>query len=236
MDFAPGVAIGRRVLSDADLAGARVGLAEALAAELAKIHGIRPDGAAGLLTSGYNADPGASPADASLGFLRRRIDALPEPRPAMELVYAWLAAHAPPRGEVVLCHGDFRTGNFLVAPEGLVALLDWEFAHWGSPAEDLAWICMRDWRFGRVELPCGGFASRAAWYDAYARASGRAVDPTEVRWWEIASNASWAAGCVEQGERFLSGRESDFELVAIPRRAAEMEHEALRLIALGGEA
>jgi hypothetical protein len=35
---------------------------------------------------------------------------------------------------------------------------------------------------------------------------------------------------VQQGERYLSGDEQDIELVAIARRAAEMQWEALRLL------
>ena len=39
--------------------------------------------------------------------------------------------------ELVLCHGDFRTGNFLVHGGSLVALLDWAFAGWGDRLEDI---------------------------------------------------------------------------------------------------
>ena len=59
----------------------------------------------------------------------------------------------PSRQEITLVHGDFRTGNLMVSPRGLEAVLDWEFAHWGAPEEDLAWLCVRDWRFGRLDKP-----------------------------------------------------------------------------------
>jgi len=67
----------------------------------------------------------------------------------------------------------------------------------------------------------------------YEQASGRTVDRGALHWWSVLSNLSWAGGCIYQGERYLSGEESDFELVAIARRSAEMEHEALRLIERG---
>lgn len=43
--------------------------------------------------------------------------------------------------EPVLVHGDFGPNNILLDPETfeVTALLDWEFAHIGSPIEDLAW-------------------------------------------------------------------------------------------------
>jgi aminoglycoside phosphotransferase (APT) family kinase protein len=149
------------------------------------------------------------------------------------MIVRWLADHAPPRTLVTLVHGDFRTGNFLLAPDGLSAILDWEFAKWGSPDFDLAWICVRDWRFGQLDRPVGGFAKREEFYAAYEEASGRKLDRDVLLWWEVYGNLGWAIGSVQQSLRYLSGAESDIELVAIGRRAAEMEFEALRLIERG---
>jgi hypothetical protein len=90
-----------------------------------------------------------------------------------------------------------------------------------------------DWRFGRLDKPVGGFASREALHEAYAKASGRKVRPEDVHFWEVLGNVNWATGSVHQGERYLSGEETDIELIAIARRAVEMEYEALRLIEQG---
>ena len=49
----------------------------------------------------------------------------------------------------------------------------------------------------------------------------------------VEGNVRWAAASIYQGERYLSGEESDIELVAVARRATEMEYEALRLIEVG---
>ena len=99
--------------------------------------------------------------------------------------------------------------------------------------EDLGWICVRDWRFGRLNRPAGGVATRADFYAAYAEASGKDVDPADVHAWEVLGNLRWAGGAIYQGERVLEGHSTDLELLAIPRRAAEMEYEALRLIDVG---
>lgn len=228
LDWVEGDAIGRKVLRDPSLAKARQGLAAELGAELAKIHRILPADApalAALLPVPTEPDP----ALAALAFARRMIDALPVPSPALELALLWLEENRPKNGPFVLVHGDFRTGNFMVTPDGLSGILDWEFARWGAPEEDLAWICLRNWRFGELDKPVGGFADRESLYRAYEAEGGRPVDPELVRFWEVVGNVRWAAGCVLQGERYLSGAEDDLELVAIPRHAAEMELEALRL-------
>ena len=165
--------------------------------------------------------------------MRKSIDAIHGPRPALELIHRWLTENAPAKEDVVLVHGDFRTGNFMVGPDGLVAILDWEFSHWGSRYMDLSWVCMRDWRFGQLDLPVGGFGARAPFYEAYELESGITLDPKLLYYWEIVGNLNWAIGSVYQSERYVYGGEDEFELVAIGRRAAEMELEALRLIEKG---
>lgn len=225
MERVEGEAIGRRVVSHPSLAPARARAAVEWAGELAKLHAVtpRPD-----LVAALGAPP-ADPLAAQVAACRALADAQDAPRPAIELALAWLARQSAPR-EVVLIHGDFRVGNLLCRPDGLAAVLDWEFAHWGSPLEDLAWLCVRDWRFGALGLACGGVATRAALVEAYRAASGREVDLAALRAWEVLGNVRWALGSLEQGRRFTSGERPDLELLAIARRAPEMEWEALRLI------
>ncbi|MEW6430955.1 MAG: phosphotransferase family protein [Myxococcota bacterium] len=229
LDWAQGEAIGRRVVRSPELEAARQTLPRALAENLAKLHTVTPPKEPALPLP----VPEGGPARLAIDGLRRQLDGLPGVYPAVELGLKWLEANRPETEETVLVHGDFRTGNFLVTPDGLSAILDWEFAHWGSPYEDLAWISVRDWRFNRLDLPVGGFAARAPFYDAYAQASGRRVDEAQVLWWEICGNLRWAVGSLFQGERYLSGEQSDLELIAIARRSTEMEYEALRLIRTG---
>lgn len=230
LEWAPGVAIGRRVVRNPELADARAALPRQLAIQLARIHRITPSTHPDLPISALGATFDGDPTRSALAGLRWLLDELAEPHAAMELALAWLEEHRPTGAEATLVHGDFRTGNFLVTRQGLSAVLDWEFAHWGSPAEDIAWLCVRDWRFGMLTRPVGGFAERSTFYAAYEAESGRTVDPVEVHWWEVCGNLRWAAGAAQQGERYLSGKQTDIELIAIARRCAEMEYEALRLI------
>lgn len=236
LDWVEGVAIGRQVVQAPELASARSTLSDTLASELGKIHSVTKTTHPTLIPSrvGWQ-DPATSddPVSNTLAALRATLDDMPEPHPALEWAFDWLLRHPPARSELVLVHGDFRTGNFMLTPEGLAGILDWEFAHWGQAEEDLAWISVRDWRFGVLDKPIGGFAERASFYEAYERASGRRVDREAVHYWEVWGNVHWAAGCVYQGERYRSGQSTDLEFIAIARRAAEMEYEALRLIQKG---
>jgi len=223
LDRIEGEAIGRKIVSDPRLASGRALLVDELSQILSRIHTVTPEGHPDLPLE--DSDP--------LEAVETWLKPLPEPHPALSLALKWLDNHRPSPRATTLVHGDFRTGNFMLTPEGVSGILDWEFAHWGCPEEDLGWIAVRDWRFGQLDKPIGGFATRTAFYDAYEVASGQQVEWDAVHWWEIMGNVRWAAGCACQGQRYLRGEVVDLELIAIARRAAEMEWEALRLIEQG---
>lgn len=230
MDWVDGTAIGRQVVKGAAQQDTGRMLGALLAQELARIHTISAITHPDLFPERDRLER-TDPVGAALAGLRESMDRLPSPRPALELVFSWLDTHRPAALEVTLVHGDFRTGNFMLTPAGLSGVLDWEFSHFSSPAVDLAWIAVRDWRFNVLDKPIGGFCDRASFYRAYSAASSRKLSPELLHWCEILGNARWAAGAVHQGQRYLE--QPDLELIAIARRAAEMEWEALRLIERG---
>ncbi|MCG8349986.1 MAG: phosphotransferase family protein [Chloroflexales bacterium] len=224
-----GETIGRKIVKDPGLATARARLPQHMGQALATIHSIdyamHPD-----LATLPKPPSGQTPAQASIVQLETDLDQLGEPHPALEVALRWLRLHEPPPVESVLIHGDFRIGNMVVNPDGLVGVLDWEFAHLGDPAEDLAWPLTRDWRFGVDHLHFGGVDQADAFLAAYAAASGHQVDPARVAYWEIMSNVKWAIGALNQAQRHLSGAEHNLEFASLGRRCAEMELEALALI------
>ncbi len=235
MELVEGEALGRRVVAHPSLAEARRTLVGDVARKLGKLHTVVPAAHSALVA--LLGPPPTDPLAAAVEGLRRMAEVTGSRRPATELALAWLAERAEQLGpaasaggEVVLCHGDLRVGNLLVGPDGLAAILDWEFARWSAPAEDLAWFCVRDWRFGSVKLAAGGVGTRAHLREAYHAASGRTIGADELRAWEVLGNVRWALGCLEQGRRYTSGERTDLELLAAARRAPEVEHEALRLI------
>lgn len=227
-----GRAHGRYVVKDRELNAYRAKMPTDIARNLAAIHSLRP-GANSDLDAVLGPGPvpaSTGPALAGVAHLLSGLDALGEPHPALELGLNWLRANAPTTAQPVLVHGDFRTGNFMVSPDGLQGIVDWEFAHWGDPHEDLSWLCMRDWRFGKNNRPVGGFANRDEFYALYETASGTAVDPERVRYWEIFGNAAWGLGAAQQARRHLTGQDRGIEYASIGRRSGEMEWELMRLI------
>jgi aminoglycoside phosphotransferase (APT) family kinase protein len=50
--------------------------------------------------------------------------------PALDKLIAWLPAHIPDGDETGICHGDYRIGNLMFAPNEprVVAVLDWELS------------------------------------------------------------------------------------------------------------
>ena len=203
MRHAPGIALGRRIVKDTTLGGDRDALAERLGEELAKIHAITPPRA----DLDFLERPEPDPARFTIRRCRAYLDALGAPQPGLEWGLRWCEVHAPPPGDVVLVHQDFRTGNYLIDKHGLSAILDWEFCAWGDPMSDLAWFCAKCWRFGRPDLEAGGIAPRAPFYQGYERASGRTVDPERVAYWEVMAHLRWAVIALQQGDRTLSGGE-----------------------------
>jgi aminoglycoside phosphotransferase (APT) family kinase protein len=109
-------------------------------------------------------------------------------------------------------------------------VLDWEVAHLGDPHEDLGWLCMNAWRFGRIDKPVGGFGDRSQLYADYEAASGTAVDADRVRFWEVYSTLKWGVVCQWFASQYLSGEVRTLERAAIGRRVSETELDLLDLI------
>jgi aminoglycoside phosphotransferase (APT) family kinase protein len=73
-------------------------------------------------------------------YEQRWRQAMPNPSVPLELAFQWLREQLPRiDGAAVLVHGDPGFQNTLIEGDELVCLLDWEFAHAGDPAEDLAY-------------------------------------------------------------------------------------------------
>lgn len=233
MDHADGVSAGREMLDRADLAEARALLPAQLGEQLARIHAMdrtQPD-----LDDLPVPRPSFSPSQEALAEIRAAILKLGVHNPTFEFGLRWLEKRAPVCPQPVVLHGDFRVGNFLVGPRGLAGIIDWEFAHIGDPAEDLAWISLRHWRFHHGEMRFGGLAPVPdAFYAAYEAAGGRPVNRESVAFWSVLGNLRWAVLCLAQSRRHLSGQDRNVELASLGRRSAELQLEMLRLIAEQG--
>lgn len=220
-DAIDGETIVRRIHRALDNAG-RARLLQQCATALAAIHRADPNGI------------GLSPSD-QLAEWRDRLDEMGDTTATFEWAFRWLQAHQPSPSPQVLVHGDFRMGNLIVDEAGLAAVLDWELVHTGEVYEDLAWFCIRAWRFGAPEdLGAGGLGSVESFLSAYESAAGLTLDRDVFRWWLTVATLRWGVICRFQAERHLSGQAPSVELAAIGRRVSETEWDVLDLLQGGG--
>lgn len=162
---------------------------------------------------------------------RERLDAMGDTTATFEWAFRWLAAHRPPPSATVLVHGDYRMGNLIVDGSTLAAVLDWELVHAGDAYEDLAWFCIRAWRFGApASLGAGGLGSIESFVRAYEDAAATAVDRVALHWWLVLATLRWGIICRHQAERHLSGQFRSVELATIGRRVCETEWDLLGLL------
>jgi aminoglycoside phosphotransferase (APT) family kinase protein len=253
----PGETIPRRVLRSLDELrrnghDTEAGMAASCGRALAAIHRIDLDGLR-LSQPLETLDRGRY-----VDHLRERLDDLPTPYPTFRFALNVLAGDVPagnvlagdvPAGNVLagdvadgstgptngsrsdlrVVHGDFRNGNLIVADGEIRAVLDWELAHLGDPMEDLAWLCLRTWRFGRDDNPAGGFASLASLRAAYEDHGGEWRQDA-FDWWTIARTTWWGIGLAAQAARFIDGSSTSIVHAASGRRVVELEYDLLQLL------
>ncbi len=230
MRRASGSAAAHRITRDPSLDPVLPGIAEQLGRELARIHTIRPPRPDLGFLAPYER---SGPADQIAAF-HDYLDTHPRPRPVLEWALRWLETHMPNPVAPVLCHHDFRTGNYLLDDGRITGILDWEFAGWGDGHEDIGWFCSKAWRFARFDREAGGIADRAPFYRGYERESGRRIDPARVHYWEVLASVRWAVIALQQADRHLQGGERSLDLALTGRRAGECELELLLLLDPGG--
>jgi len=131
--------------------------------------------------------------DAIPGYAGARI-------PGVEVVAAWLDAHAPATWAPGLLHGDFHFGNVLIHPERgeLAAIVDWELATVGDPLLDLGHL-LATWptnpsgvgaTLAKIALPSPD--------ELIARyATGSTRDLSAVRWYQVL--ACYRLGIILEG-------------------------------------
>ncbi len=217
-----GETLGARIVRQDAFAAVRPGLARRCGEVLAAIHAVDDPALEGLRTADARSELDRYEA------IYRETGA---ERPVFELGFRMLRARAPVLERPVLVHGDFRNGNLIVHPQrGLAAVLDWELAHLGDPAEDLGWICVNSWRFGRHDKPVGGFGDTRDLLDGYAAAGGTPVSPERVAYWQALGSLKWGVMCLIMYRSFATGADPSVERAMIGRRASEAEIDLLPLL------
>jgi aminoglycoside phosphotransferase (APT) family kinase protein len=124
----------------------------------------------------------------------------------MEAAFGWLRQHLPCiKGPTTAVHGDAHFANLLALDDKLVCLLDWEFAHPGHPADDLAY--------------CRGYVETIMqWSDFlahYRDHGGRAVSEAQLQFfavWGYLRNITFGANMLRD---FSAGKLHGIQHLAI---------------------
>ncbi len=135
-----------------------------------------------------------SPLDEILLWESRYLANRLEPLPALASLFRWLKAHVPTPTRLSLVHGDLRPGNFLFEGGHLHALLDWEMAHIGDPAEDIAWVYRALWS-----------PEKFLGIDEFSRIHGMAIMQQHILYYRIFSEVKFATLSLSAANAFACG-------------------------------
>ena len=227
MRWVDGETLGGRIVRSPGLADVRPRLARQCGEILARIHAVELEG--GALSGRLR----TMPPETCVREVWQRYRSLGAPAPMIDFSARWLLDHLPAPGRLTLVHGDFRNGNLIVTPKGIVAVLDWELAHIGDPVRDLGWLCVNSWRFGMRDLPVGGFGDTRELLDGYRSVSGVSVDESHLRFWQVFGSFFWAVLCLEMAAIYRRGEDTGLERPAIGRRSSEAQMDCVDLLIPG---
>lgn len=232
MSFADGAIITTRTPDSLATPALRARIGDSLVGTLVALHAVdwRSAGIAGR-PEGFNGRHLARIA----AIVADDAGALAEPfRP----VHEWLAANVPAESGASLIHNDFRIGNIVIDddadPGAVAAVLDWELAAVGDPLLDIAYLAASVPASVRLPTPVRdlstaflepGYPGRTALLDAYADASGRALD--DIAWHLAFTQFKLAALYEYSHRRALAGEGDQYyrDHVLVERFLAAAERE-----------
>jgi aminoglycoside phosphotransferase (APT) family kinase protein len=152
-------------------------------------------------------------------WMRKRL----EPSVKLETVFAWLEANIPPDPGIapVLVHGDYGFHNLIMDQGEVTAILDWEFAHMGDPAEDVNY-CRQ---FIERYVPFDYFLER------YTARGGKPYDMARDRYFTVFRNLRNAVASIGALRAFYAAVPGNVKMATAglaynPR----FELEAMRLV------
>ena len=226
MEWLEGETMGQRIVKLPELDAAREKLAFECGQALARIHAIEvPDTLRQVL---HSVSPEALVRETWDAYI-----ALETPEPMIDFTAQWLLRNVPPQSDSALVHGDFRNGNLMVSREGITAVLDWELCHLGDPMRDLGWLCVNSWRFGRRDLPVGGFGTVDDLVAGYEVESGGCVDRGALHFWEVFGSFWWSVTTLGMAQTWRTGETPSVERPVIGRRSSEAQMDCVHLLIPG---
>ena len=226
MEWLEGETMGQRIVKLPELEAAREKLAFECGQALARIHAIEvPDTLRQVL---HSVSPEALVRETWDAYI-----ALETLEPMIDFTAQWLLRNVPPQSDSALVYGDFRNGNLMVSREGITAVLDWELCHLGDPMRDLGWLCVNSWRFGRRDLPVGGFGTADDLVAGYEVESGGCVDRGALHFWEVFGSFWWSVTTLGMAQTWRTGETPSVERPVIGRRSSEAQMDCAHLLIPG---
>lgn len=150
------------------------------------------------------------------------------PLPLLHRSIRWLKDHPPVAPRLCIVHGDYRAGNFLQDANRITAVLDWELVHLGDPHEDIAWACMK-FLSGGSDLVCG-LMPRAAFLTQYEKATGTAISPHSLKFYEVLSLVKICAMNLRAASRIENGTAPDLRMATFGFGLPGLQLEMSRII------
>jgi aminoglycoside phosphotransferase (APT) family kinase protein len=226
MEWLQGETMGQRIVKLPELQSARENLAFECGQALARIHAIEvTDRLREVLHS-------VAPEDLVQETWEAYIT-LETPQPMIDFTAQWLLRNLPAQSDSTLVHGDFRNGNLMVAEQGITAVLDWELCHLGDPMRDLGWLCVNSWRFGRRDLPVGGFGTVDELVAGYEAQAGTCIDRDALHFWEVFGSFWWSVTTLGMAQTWRTGETPSVERPVIGRRSSEAQMDCVHLLIPG---
>jgi aminoglycoside phosphotransferase (APT) family kinase protein len=140
--------------------------------------------------------------------------------PLLLHAFDWLAANVPAPVRTGLCHGDYRIGNFIVDEGRIVTILDWELAHVGDVASDVAWAALPLFR-GRSPL-YSHLLTHDDFLAVYERNGGPAIGAASFTYWTIFNLVKAAVPHIRAARAFEDGGSNDLRLAAMGHQAVHI--------------
>jgi aminoglycoside phosphotransferase (APT) family kinase protein len=208
MEFAPGSIYGTVVERQSTLPESTF---IELAYELARLHQLPLDALGASATTIFGrAALNQSIAQRNLALQRENLHywlaKRSEPSPVAARAFAWLLDHVP-RNESrpALIHGDLGLHNVLVEGGKLSAILDWESAQVGDPAQDLS--SLRDIVTAHMDW--------TRFLSAYHSAGGPIVDEASLRFHALSRNLRSICIIAAAGAMFEDAKFDDIKAAAL---------------------
>lgn len=165
-----------------------------------------------------------------IAALESQLDKLTAQRPILDFALSWMKQNQPVLDDLVLVHGDYRTGNIMIDGDHVSGILDWEFSHWGDRREDIGWFTAKCWRFGQVEQTAGGIGAYSDFMQAYAESSDIYIPEFELKYWHVLAHLRWAIIAMQQANRNFNQQQPSLELALTAFLVPQLEKNILEII------